>query len=117
MMMGLLLAGCVAAAPGNATSCVAMAERLNKRFLVGSNRFDAGGSTGAEARDKLREWMQSNGLLVQMCQPRGYPEVYGPCTDEFEGMDHIAASWIGLPTEPRRWWRRTSLSRSRAILI
>ena len=96
MMMGLLLAGCVAAAPGNATSCEAMAERLNKRFLVGSNRFDAGGSTGAEARDKLREWMQSNGLLVQMCRPRGYPEVYGPCTDEFEGMDHIAASWIGL---------------------
>jgi len=96
-VVGLTLVGCgVAAAPGNASSCEEMAERLNKRFLVGSNRFDAGGSTGPEARDKLRDWMQSNGLLVQMCQPKGYPTVYGPCTDEFPGMDHIAASWVGL---------------------
>ena len=96
MMKAAACLACVAvaaAAPNNAATCEAMAEKLNQRFIVGSNRFNTT-STGQEARDELREWMASNGLLVSMCNPQGYPDVYGPCTDE-QGMDHISASWIG----------------------
>ena len=95
MMKAAACLACVAvaaAAPNDAATCEAMAEKLNQRFIVGSNRFNTT-STGQEARDKLREWMASNGLLVSMCNPQGYPDVYGPCIDE--QMDHISASWIG----------------------
>jgi len=71
-----------------------MAEKLNERYAVGSNRFNTS-ATGQEARDDLRDWMKSNGILLSMCDPQGYPDVYGPCTDE-SSMDHLAASWIGL---------------------
>ena len=96
MMKAAACLACVAvaaAAPNDAATCEAMAEKLNQRFIVGSNRFNTT-STGQEARDELREWMASNGLLVSMCNPQGYPDVYGPCADEV-GMDHISASWIG----------------------
>ena len=95
MMKAAACLACVAvaaAAPNDAATCEAMAEKLNQRFIVGSNRFNTT-STGQEARDELREWMASNGLLVSMCNPQGYPDVYGPCIDE--QMDHISASWIG----------------------
>merc|ERR1719252_516353 len=68
MMKAAACLACVAvaaAAPNDAATCEAMAEKLNQRFIVGSNRFNTT-STGQEARDELREW-----------------------------MDHISASWIG----------------------
>ena len=96
-----IVAACIAvAAAADASaknaSCQAMADKLNARYAVGSSRFDAGGSTGQEARDKLSKWMETNGLLFTECVPKGYPDVVdGPCTDGFV-MDHIAATWIGL---------------------
>ena len=95
----IAVAGAAAADAKNATasSCQAMADKLNARFAVGSSRFDAGGSTGQEARDKLSKWMETNGLLISECVPQGFPAdaVRGPCTDGYV-MDHVAASWIGL---------------------
>ena len=95
LSIGVASTQAVAAQDKNATAaCEAMAEKLNQRYLVGSNRFNTT-ETGQEARDDLREWMNSNGILLSMCNPQGYPDVYGPCTDEYP-MDHIAATWVGL---------------------
>ena len=103
-IVAVLALACVAvasAAPNNATAtCEAMAEKLNKRYMVGSNRFNTS-ATGQEARDELREWMTSNGILFSMCNPEGYPDVYGPCGDMFLGVDHIPASWVGLTDRAR----------------
>ncbi|UPR04047.1 hypothetical protein HOP50_15g73800 [Chloropicon primus] len=94
------LAVATAAPADNATeSCLTMAAKLNERYAVGSSRFNTS-ATGQEARDELREWMTSNGILLSMCNPQGYPDVYGPCTDEFP-MDHLAASWVGLTDRAR----------------
>ena len=83
-LAALLLLGAAAAVNGAATNganddsaCQAMADKLNARFMVGSSRFDAGGSTGQEARDKLMQWLENNGLLLSMCDPDGYPDVIG----------------------------------------
>ena len=76
------------------SSCQAMADKLNKRWMVGANRFDAGNATGEEARELLMKWIGKHGLLTTICTPRGYPYV-SACFDTFE-MDHVAASWVGL---------------------
>lgn len=97
-------------------SCEEMAERLNKRWMVGANRFDAGGATGEEAQHRLAEWMKDKGILTTVCTPKGYPDVDAPCTDGFI-MEHgtafycvtfvisivltllfflVSASWVGL---------------------
>jgi len=93
LMLAAIMANGATAA--NQHTCEKIAEKLNKKWMVGSNRFDAGGKTGQEARDALGEWIDSNGILTTRCTPSGYPDVEGPCTDGYI-MDHVAASWVGL---------------------
>jgi len=96
LVAGLMLVAVLAnGAAAKQYTCEEMADRLNEKWMVGSNRFDAGGKTGQEAREALGEWIDSNGILTTRCTPSGYPDVEGPCTDGFP-MDHVAASWIGL---------------------
>merc|ERR1711871_150392 len=67
LSIGVASTQAVAAQDKNGTAaCEAMAEKLNQRYLVGSNRFNTT-ETGQEARDDLREWMCSNGILLSMC--------------------------------------------------
>ena len=95
IMLTSIMVMMVSNVKAESSSCQAMADKLNKRWMVGANRFDAGGATGEEARDLLMEWIGENGILTTKCTPVGYPEVYGPCTDGYI-MDHVAASWVGL---------------------
>jgi len=96
LVAGLMLVAVLAnGAAAKQYTCEEMADRLNEKWMVGSNRFDAGGKTGQEAREALGEWIDSNGILTTRCTPSGYPDVEGPCTDGFI-MDHVAASWVGL---------------------
>ena len=95
LVAGLMLVAVLAnGAAAKQYTCEEMADRLNEKWMVGSNRFDAGGKTGQEAREALGEWIDSNGILTTRCTPSGYPDVEGPCTSP---PREVELAWKRVP--------------------